>query len=235
MLYRCHGEEREGNGRRERERGGGGKRKRRTPPAVALLPHTAQSLMHSLNRSLLLLAGIGAAIAAQVPLTFDRTAPPLLAPESASSFISHDTFTTLSHPDFTSHSVRIKRTTGWCDSDVRSYSGYLDVGAFESSFGQQSSGSSSVARSNEYTKREMPRANNLYAPAGSKSTFFWYFDSRTAPQDADLMLWTNGGPGCSSSMGLLMELGPCRVQSDANSTKSNPYSCVASVRLQSFR
>lgn len=31
------------------------------------------------------------------------------------------------HPEFTDHRIRIKETTGWCDPDVQSYTGYLDV------------------------------------------------------------------------------------------------------------
>ncbi|KAG1047184.1 hypothetical protein G6F43_010356 [Rhizopus delemar] len=55
--------------------------------------------------------------------------------------------------------------------------------------------------------------------------FFFYFTaSRSNPQKDPLVLWLNGGPGCSSMMGLWMELGPCLVNEDGNGTKRNPYS-----------
>ncbi|KAI0367259.1 serine carboxypeptidase [Pilatotrama ljubarskyi] len=57
----------------------------------------------------------------------------------------------------------------------------------------------------------------------ARHLFFYFFESRRDPDTDDVIFWTNGGPGASSSMGLFMELGPCRVTS-ANSTEPNPYS-----------
>ena len=91
-----------------------------------------------------------------------------------------------------------------CDRTVKQYSGYLDV-------------------------------------TNDKHLFFWYaksllhlllrsklkirfFEARHSPADAPLVLWLNGGPGCSSSTGLLLELGPCNIANGGRNTTFNPYS-----------
>ncbi|KAL1871474.1 hypothetical protein Plec18167_007034 [Paecilomyces lecythidis] len=64
---------------------------------------------------------------------------------------------------------------------------------------------------------------------GHKHLFFWYFDSEsknatTAEDEQPLVLWQNGGPGASSILGLLQELGPCLINEHGNGTVGNPYS-----------
>ncbi|KAJ2034383.1 hypothetical protein H4S03_005018, partial [Coemansia sp. S3946] len=61
--------------------------------------------------------------------------------------------------------------------------------------------------------------------ADDKHFFFWFFEARNPAKTGDtpVILWTNGGPGCSSMVGVLMELGPCRVNKGGTGTSRNPY------------
>lgn len=49
-------------------------------------------------------------------------------------------------------------------------------------------------------------------------------ESRDSPITEPLTLWLNGGPGCSSSTGLLWEIGPCRINPGGNGTSFNEFS-----------
>jgi len=81
-----------------------------------------------------------------------------------------------------------------------------------------------------------------------KELFFWFFEKRTTSQlpsnnsngnptletgdgETPLVIWLTGGPGCSSSLALLTENGPCSVEADGASTKVNPHSWTESAHV----
>uniref|UniRef100_A0A8C7RJP1 Carboxypeptidase n=1 Tax=Oncorhynchus mykiss TaxID=8022 RepID=A0A8C7RJP1_ONCMY len=60
--------------------------------------------------------------------------------------------------------------------------------------------------------------------AGNKHLHYWFVESQKDPASSPVVLWLNGGPGCSSLDGLLTEHGPFLIQNDGMSLEYNPYS-----------
>ena len=54
--------------------------------------------------------------------------------------------------------------------------------------------------------------------------FYIYMPSQNNPSTAPLMLWLNGGPGCSSLFGMLGEIGPVTSDNFSGKFKKNEYS-----------
>ncbi|RHY66469.1 hypothetical protein DYB30_005909, partial [Aphanomyces astaci] len=65
-------------------------------------------------------------------------------------------------------------------------------------------------------------AGHIPLPSNGQKMFYWLVESESNPSTDPLVLWLNGGPGCSSLDGFFTELGPFVVQSDL-SVKRNPY------------
>uniref|UniRef100_A0A914YV67 Carboxypeptidase n=1 Tax=Panagrolaimus superbus TaxID=310955 RepID=A0A914YV67_9BILA len=60
----------------------------------------------------------------------------------------------------------------------------------------------------------------------SKTHFlhYWFVESQNDPAKDPLIFWYNGGPGCSSLLGLLTEMGPYEINSNAKTLHENPNS-----------
>lgn len=61
-----------------------------------------------------------------------------------------------------------------------------------------------------------------------KAMFYWFFEAQTEPALKPLVIWLNGGPGCSSvAFGAAQEIGPFLVRSPSyfgNRLTFNSYS-----------
>lgn len=58
----------------------------------------------------------------------------------------------------------------------------------------------------------------------NKFLHYWFLESQSSPKDDPVLLWLNGGPGCSSMLGLFTELGPFLINDDGKTLRLNPYS-----------
>ncbi|KAF8401280.1 hypothetical protein HHK36_012213 [Tetracentron sinense] len=58
-----------------------------------------------------------------------------------------------------------------------------------------------------------------------RALFYWFFEAQSQPSTKPLLLWLNGGPGCSSiGYGAAVELGPLRVKRNGTGLEFNNYS-----------
>ncbi|XP_076957123.1 serine carboxypeptidase 1-like [Bidens hawaiensis] len=60
-------------------------------------------------------------------------------------------------------------------------------------------------------------------PTAGRALFYYFVESPTDSSTKPLVLWLNGGPGCSSMIGAMSELGPFRINSDGKTLFLNDY------------
>lgn len=68
-------------------------------------------------------------------------------------------------------------------------------------------------------------------PDGQENFFFWMWGSDTIKADDNLVIWLNGGPGCSSLGGMLMENGPFLYMDKKKEPYVNEYSWLKSTNM----
>ncbi|PIN19743.1 Serine carboxypeptidases (lysosomal cathepsin A) [Handroanthus impetiginosus] len=65
-----------------------------------------------------------------------------------------------------------------------------------------------------------------------RALFYWFYEATTLPNEKPLVLWLNGGPGCSSvGYGATQEIGPFLVDTDGRGLKFNSFSWNTEANL----
>mmetsp|Transcript_27809 Transcript_27809/g.65351 ORF Transcript_27809/g.65351 Transcript_27809/m.65351 type:complete len:592 (-) Transcript_27809:60-1835(-) len=103
----------------------------------------------------------------------------------------------------------------------------------------------------------MSTKGSKYDEYGDKHLFFWMFEKRGSDEtdenygeeeddndnngndgnkddidtDIPFVVWLTGGPGCSSTLALLTENGPCSVNADGKGTTVNPHSWTEAAHV----
>ncbi|KAI4115692.1 MAG: hypothetical protein LQ341_007718, partial [Variospora aurantia] len=85
-----------------------------------------------------------------------------------------------------------------------------------------------------FAVRSLPNVNFSLPPSwagqipipghSDNQLFFWLFQAESHNVSQDLIIWLNGGPGCSSMTGLTYENGPLKFTAQAAAPSPNPYS-----------
>jgi serine carboxypeptidase-like clade 2 len=73
-------------------------------------------------------------------------------------------------------------------------------------------------------------AGYVNIPSSGRRSFYWFVQSERSPTTDPLVLWLNGGPGCSSLLGLHTEIGPYILR-NGGVWQRNPYTFVKQTNV----
>lgn len=65
----------------------------------------------------------------------------------------------------------------------------------------------------------------------TRNLHYFYVESQKNPSNDPLVVWFNGGPGCSSMLGLLTEHGPYVMENEGTAFHANDYSWNKEVNM----
>ena len=100
-------------------------------------------------------------------------------------------------------------------------------GATYHNYEHKATGSSMAYIENSGICETTPGVNQYsgyFSVGQNMNMWFWFFESRQHAATAPLAIWLNGGPGCSSMIGLFQEHGPCHFVGNSTTPSLNPYS-----------
>jgi hypothetical protein len=161
----------------------------------------------------------------------------LFTPLEDFSSLSETVFTTFGHPAFPRHSIRIKKTPkSFCDNTTRFAVFYFYLSCkcnpyltlcciFYFKVDTRDTLTSKLGTCSSISSKAEMIPTKILSYFGPTEVNSW-----TVFSGFELTNFGCIGPGCSSSLGLFMELGPCRI-SDANGTRYHPESWTENANV----
>jgi len=67
--------------------------------------------------------------------------------------------------------------------------------------------------------------------SATKALHYIFIESQSAPATDPVVIWFNGGPGCSSLLGFMQEHGPFVINDNSTEIIQNPYPWTANASM----